>query len=318
MPLLNELPAPPCKREGWPWNIETTHFPSNLNELTWPKISIVTPSFNQGRFIEETIRSVLLQNYPNLEFIVADGGSTDDTIDIIKKYQPWISSWSSGPDGGQVKALNNAFAKTTGSILGWLNSDDVLTPGALLIVAQLFMLSAEADIVSGARLQRSVTTKTEEVWMPWLKQWPMITLGFPLFPQEATFFSRRIWNSAGVLDSTLDYAFDGVFFSEAISKSKRILLTSTPLGIMHAYGGQKSLRKDRTMAENRIRLTQSVMSKVPLFLKPIIRLCYTRFSVQADAALRCILRSKADRKFSVGVYDWAEDRWALASIDNFI
>ena len=317
MLLLNKLPAQPNGRDGWPWRVET-RLPSRSDACVWPKISIVMPSFNQGRFIEEAIRSILLQNYPNLEFIIADGGSTDDSIQIIEKYKPWISSWSSAPDGGQVNALNNAFPKTTGAILGWLNSDDVLTPGALFIVAQLFMLSSQVDIVSGARLQRSVTTKTEEVWMPWLKQWPMITLGFPLFPQEATFFSRRIWNLVGSFDPSLDYAFDGVFFSKAIARSERIVLTSTPLGVMHAYCGQKSLRKDNVMAENRTRLMQTILSNVPLFIKPLIRLCYTRFSVQADAVLRGILRSRADRKFSVGVYNWSEDRWSLASIGNFI
>lgn len=316
--LLHKLPPPPEGRTGWPWTLETAHFPPGFKEHAWPKISIVTPSFNQGQFIEETIRSVLLQNYPNLEFIIADGGSTDETVSIIKKYVPWISSWSSAPDGGQVRALNKTFQRTSGTILNWLNSDDLLLPGALFTVAELFMQRDSVDLVSGARLQRSVTTRTEEVWMPWPKQWPMIVLGFPLVPQEATFFSRRLWNVFGGLDPSLDYAFDGAFFSFALSRSKEIVLTAAPIGIMHAYSGQKSLRDDAVMAKNRAQLKQIVLSDVPLLLKPLVRLCYTRFAAPAEAALRCLLHSRAEKKMSVGVYDWSQDRWTLASFRNFI
>jgi glycosyltransferase involved in cell wall biosynthesis len=316
--LLHQLPAPPEGRTGWPWTIETAHLPLGFRERAWPKISIVTPSFNQGQFIEETIRSVLLQNYPNLEFIVADGGSTDETVSIIKKYEPWISSWSSAPDGGQVRALNRTLNRTSGVILNWLNSDDLLLPGALFTVAELFMLRKDVDLVSGARLQRSAATGTEEIWMPWPKQWTMIALGFPLVPQETTFFSRRIWHAFGAFDPTLDYAFDGAFFSYAISKSTEIVFTSTPIGVMHAYSGQKSLRDDQTMAKNRIRLKEIVLANVPFFMKPLVRLCYTRFAVPADAILRCILHPRAEKKMSVGVYDWTHDKWALQPFKNFI
>jgi glycosyltransferase involved in cell wall biosynthesis len=316
--LLQQLPTPPEGRTGWPWTIETVHLPAGFGERAWPKISIVTPSFNQGQFIEETIRSVILQNYPNLEFIIADGGSTDETVSIIKKYTPWISSWSSAPDGGQVRALNKALQRTSGVILNWLNSDDLLLPGALFAVAELFLLRKDVDLVSGARLQRSAATGTEEIWMPWPKQWPMIALGFPLVPQETTFFSRRLWDAFGAFDPTLDYAFDGAFFSYAISKAKEIVFTSTPIGIMHAYSGQKSLRSDQTMAKNRARLKEIVLSNVPFFIKPLVRLCYTRFAIPADAILRCILHPRAEKKMSVGVYDWTHDRWALEPFKNFI
>ena len=93
-------------------------------QLSYPKISIVTPSFNQGKYIEQTIQSVLTQNYPNLEYIIIDGGSTDKTVDIIKKYEQQLSYWVTEPDKGQTDAINKGFAKCTGEIFNWINSDD--------------------------------------------------------------------------------------------------------------------------------------------------------------------------------------------------
>jgi hypothetical protein len=101
----------------------------------WPRISVVTPSFNQGRFIEETIRSVLLQGYPNLEYIIIDGGSRDNSVEIIRKYEPWLTYWVSEKDHGQSHAINKGFAHCTGDISNWINSDDLLTSGALPAVA---------------------------------------------------------------------------------------------------------------------------------------------------------------------------------------
>lgn len=97
----------------------------------WPRISIVTPSFNQGQFLEETIRSVLLQNYPNLQYIVIDGGSTDGSVEIIKKYEPWIDFWISEKDRGQSHAINKGLERCNGVWFNWLNSDDYFFPGAL-------------------------------------------------------------------------------------------------------------------------------------------------------------------------------------------
>jgi len=102
----------------------------------WPRISIVTPSYNQGAFIEETIRSVLLQGYPNLEYIVIDGGSTDETIDVIHRYEKWLTYWVSEEDRGQAHGINKGLARTTGDLFNWINSDDLLLPGALVAIGE--------------------------------------------------------------------------------------------------------------------------------------------------------------------------------------
>jgi glycosyltransferase involved in cell wall biosynthesis len=115
----------------------------------YPPISIVTPSYNQGHYIEQTIRSVLLQGYPRLEYIVIDGGSGDDTQAILRKYEPWLTAWVSEPDGGQTDAINKGFARCTGEVFNWLNSDDYYEPGALLRVGQLFAENPGVEVVCG-------------------------------------------------------------------------------------------------------------------------------------------------------------------------
>lgn len=131
---VEDLPPPPAGRSGWPWTIDSTvrRDPSSSEvEFVGPSISIVTPSLQQGDYIEETIRSVLLQGYAHLEYIVIDGGSTDGTVEILRRYEPWLTYWSSEPDRGQTDAINKGFDRATGEMYGFLNSDDLYLPGAL-------------------------------------------------------------------------------------------------------------------------------------------------------------------------------------------
>ena len=132
-PRLEEIPAPPPDKTGWPWTEESRRLPNQKPDGSqWPRISVVTPSFNQGKFIEETIRSVLLQGYPNLEYFILDGGSTDSSVEIIKKYSPWLTYWDSGPDGGQSAAINRGLEMASGDFAAWINSDDLLCKNALV------------------------------------------------------------------------------------------------------------------------------------------------------------------------------------------
>jgi len=125
--LLAELPSPPPQKTGWPWTEEVN---PNVyeNKANWPKFSVITPSFNQGCFIEETIRSVLLQNYPNAEYMIMDGGSSDESLEIIKKYEKWLSFSTSEKDRGQAHAINRGLSILDGKYWQWINSDDYYFP----------------------------------------------------------------------------------------------------------------------------------------------------------------------------------------------
>ena len=117
------------------------------------KISIVTPSFEQGRFLDRTIYSVVTQNYPSLEYVVQDGGSTDNTVDVLRRFDRLLTAWTSEQDAGQADAINRGFARTNGEIMAWLNSDDLLLPGTLAVVAGYFAQHPEVDVVYGNRVR---------------------------------------------------------------------------------------------------------------------------------------------------------------------
>ena len=125
---------------------------TKFTRMGLPKISVITPSFNQGEFIEQTILSVISQQYPNLEFIILDGGSTDNTVEIIKNYQPHITYWRTRRDSGQAAAINEGFNLATGSILCWINSDDMYMPGVFRKIAGYFTNESDLRLVFGNSL----------------------------------------------------------------------------------------------------------------------------------------------------------------------
>jgi glycosyltransferase involved in cell wall biosynthesis len=179
------------------------------NGVPWPRISIVTPSLNQGLFIEETIRSVLLQGYPDLEYIVIDGGSTDDSVEIIKKYERWLTFWVSERDRGQSHAVNKGFSKASGEIYSWLNSDDYLMPNALRNIALAYESFGDSGAWCGGCLRVDSNDKVlRKTWPNRLApeaiaDWPRNN-----YAQSACFFSKDAWHKCGPLDEELCYVMD--------------------------------------------------------------------------------------------------------------
>ncbi len=179
------------------------------SSFNWPKISIVTPSFNQGKYIEQTILSVLDQQYPNLEYIIIDGGSTDETLSIIKKYESRITYWVSEKDNGQSHAINKGLSKCTGEIFNWLNSDDWYEPGCLYSVANSFMVNSSIQVVSGyenhIQVDGSVIFNTGSFITENLES----TIEFCEIAQPSSFFKLSAIQNIGGVSEDLHYIMDG-------------------------------------------------------------------------------------------------------------
>jgi len=237
-PTLEELPAPPSGRSGWPW----TEASPAVDARPGIRVSIVTASLNQGPFIEETLRSVLLQGYPDLEYIVMDGGSTDETVDILRRYSPWLAHWTSEPDRGQSHAVNRGWAKASGDVWAWLNSDDVYRPGAIARAVEALRQDAEVDLVYGSALfvdqsgasigpypGRPLAPGRQrlEFWRGWD------------VPQPTVFFRRRLFDTCGGLDETLHYAMDYEWIQRVLKDSRSRCLPET-LADYRMHAGSKT------------------------------------------------------------------------------
>ena len=194
-PRLRELPAPPDGNTGWPWTEGDQPMPPvRPDGSPWPKISTVTPSMNQASFIEETIRSVLLQGYPNLEYVIIDGGSPDGSVDIIKKYEGWLTYWVSEPDRGQSHAVNKGLARATGEIVAWLNSDDYYLPGTFETIAQEALKNPEAGAWAGGGRQIDPESG-KQLWErlpPPLRFDEILNWNQYYLPQPSCFLNRKV------------------------------------------------------------------------------------------------------------------------------
>ncbi|GAB4527449.1 MAG: glycosyltransferase family 2 protein [Anaerolineae bacterium] len=180
-----------------------------MNVMTeLPLVTIVTPSFNQGRFIRETIESVLSQDYPRLEYIVVDGGSTDDTLDILRSYGERIA-WVSEPDRGQSHAINKGFRRASGEILAWLNSDDTYLPGAVSASVAFLQQHPEIDLVYGdvQPIDENGHVLRERACGKPFSLHTLLT-DFWMIPQPTAFFRRELLDKVGLLNENLHYFLD--------------------------------------------------------------------------------------------------------------
>lgn len=246
MQILNisKLPTPPPDKTGWPWTEESPnlleHAPIGSE---WPKISIVTPSYNQGQFLEETIRSVLLQGYPDLEYIIIDGGSTDNSVEIIKKYEQYLTYWVSEKDKGQADAINKGLARATGHVFNFINSDDYLMPDALSTIAINF---GDAQILAGAcrnfyqdLTQEEVvqnTNLTVQSLLNGRRQDPPM-----VYHQPGVWFRTKLLKACNGFDASFHYVFDRELTLRYLAKYPHVRYTPTILVSFRLHASSKTV-----------------------------------------------------------------------------
>jgi glycosyltransferase involved in cell wall biosynthesis len=226
-----------------------------------PRITIVTPSFNQAHFIGATIESVLGQGYPNLAYHVQDGGSTDNTSSLLKRLGPPVT-WASAPDDGQANAINRGFSKVEGDIMSYLNSDDLLTPGTLAYIARFFSANPGVDIVYGHRIfidaggreiGRAVLPPHDAEALKW----------FDYVPQETLFWRRRVWTALGGIDESFRFAMDWDFILRAQAAGMTFKRLPRFLGCFRVHIRQKTTAMLDIGSKEMAILRQRQMGRIP-------------------------------------------------------
>ncbi len=249
--LIDTLPSLHTNYTGWPWTLFSEPLPEKApDNFNWPRISIVTPSLNQGKFLEASIYSVLSQGYPNLEYIIIDGGSTDNSVEIIKKYQDHIHYWCNEPDDGHYAAINKGFNNATGDIFAWINSDDLYCPWALRTVAHVFTqlqhvqwLSTLSPLCWDAHgfiaHTKHLAGFSKEAFLDgcYLPKWSK-RIGW--IQQESTFWRRELWEEAGGLREEIKLAADFDLWARFYNLSE-LHGIKTPLGGFRWHSDQRSL-----------------------------------------------------------------------------
>lgn len=310
---LAEFPSPSSSKMGWPWTEQTEGLPQNMSDGSeLPMISIITPSYNQGQFIEETIRSVLLQCYPNLEYIIIDGGSTDNSVEIIKKYDKWITYWVSEPDRGQAHGINKGLERATGEILAYLNSDDYYLPGALWKVAEHWCQFPQTDLIHGRCRyvneqgdkigeQFGNITRFDEIidlWDVWWKQ--------RQFVQPEVFWTKRITDKVGLFREELFYAMDYDYWCRILNGGGIVGTINEELSCFRFASHQKSNHRE-DVANELLHIVSSFIwdDAIPL---PLQRRLY----LQSQWLYQSVFLKEVEK--SVKSNDSTKVRWLKSSL----
>lgn len=221
-----------------------------------PTVSIVTPSYNQGQFIERTVQSVLTQNYPHLEYVVQDGDSTDDTRTILEPYHHQCKI-ASQPDEGQAHAINLGFQQTTGQIMAWLNADDMLLPGTIAYVTNFFLQNPDVDVIYGHRIM--VNESDHEVGRFILPTHDDTILFWGDYvPQETLFWRRSLWEKVGgYVDESYQFAMDWELLMRFQRAGAKFARLPRFLGAFRVHPDQKTLALNHVGVREMARLRQT-------------------------------------------------------------
>ena len=244
-----------------------------------PKISVITPSYNQGQFIEATIRSVLDQGYPNLEYLVVDGGSTDQSVDMIRRYADRLAYWCSERDGGQAQAINKGMARATGDVVAWLNSDDTYEPGTLELIGRRFTgVSPPAAVCGRCRLMSADGQPGEGlafVTDPTLQT----LLSVHGVAQPSTFIRADVWRAIGEFDESMHFAFDYDFWVRLYQAGYTMAGEPALLSNYRLHESSKTMQS-RVKFDAEMRATNARVLRAtrdPSVRRAIAR-CYARFA----------------------------------------
>jgi len=255
-PNLSELPPPPPGKTGWPWTVESVQLPDTMpNGHPWPRISIVTPSYNQGQYIEETIRSILLQGYPNLEYVIMDGGSTDDTVDIIRKYERWLVHWESVSDRGQAHAINKGLERCTGALFNWINSDDFLSLSALEHVGMAFR---DGFAVFGACQHFTVSESTVHLSAELNPAGLIRQINGLSFQQPAQWVDRETLVSIGGLEEQYHYCFDYMMMLRYTNRNAKCVYIPHILAWFRLHPESKTCSSSLRFIEERAKIFKTL------------------------------------------------------------
>lgn len=263
---IQDLPLPPSGKTGWPWTEETPPALAGLpNGQPWPRVSIVTPVFNGVSFLEESIRSVLLQGYPNLEYIIIDGGSRDGSVDIIRRYESWLTFWASEPDRGQSHAINKGLSRATGVYFNWHNADDILLPGSLRGTVLGFHAHPDASYISRFHLKMNekgeVTQKKTAPPTGPLNKVRCLVATSPGFQPGG--LMRLDWvREEGAVDEELECAMDEDLMLKLLLRAPGYYIEA-PGMIFREYAGQKSQALMKARVREKLRISRRIFERLP-------------------------------------------------------
>ncbi|NUQ81085.1 MAG: glycosyltransferase [Bacteroidetes bacterium] len=272
------------------------------------KVSIVTPSYNQAEFLERTIRSVVDQDYPDKEYIIIDGGSSDQSVSIIRKYEDRITSWVSEKDEGQSHAINKGFSKTTGDIICWLNSDDVFVPGVLSRVVEMFQKNPSVDCIYGATytIDQHDQIRFARHELPFDFNIMLFTMNY--IPQSSTFWRRSVYEKVGPLRQDLHYTMDHEYWLRFYKHGITFMYVDDFFSYYRWHGESKGTINSGKIALEKSWLRRDYADLTPFrhtyrWLYPVLNIWY-RFKRQAI------------KIFTYGRFEIIPQSWVRAYLKN--